>query len=103
VIAYVRIKNGTLRKGDKIKFFSTGFEVTADEVGILKMGMEPQPEIGAGNVGYIITGIKISREIKVGDTITTVARPSTEPVKGFEEVKPMVFAGVYPLDNDDCN
>jgi GTP-binding protein LepA len=101
VIAYVRIMNGTLKKGDKIKFFSTGKEVVAEEVGILRLGQFETNEIGAGNVGYIITGIKISKEIKVGDTITHVARPCTEPVKGFEEVKPMVFAGVYPLDNDD--
>lgn len=101
VIAYVRIMNGTLKKGDKIKFFSTGKEVVAEEVGILRLGQFETDQIGAGNVGYVITGIKISKEIKVGDTITHLARPCSEPVKGFEEVKPMVFAGVYPLDNDD--
>ena len=102
VVAYVRIMNGTLRKGDKIKFFNTGKEVVAEEVGILKMGQVETPELSAGNVGYVITGIKISREIKVGDTLTHIGnRACTDPVKGFEEVKPMVFAGVYPLDNDD--
>jgi len=101
VIAYVRVMNGTIRKGDKIKFYNTGKEVFAEEVGSLKMGMVETQEIAAGNVGYIITGIKVSREIKVGDTITHIARPCETPVKGFEEVKPMVFAGVYPLDTDD--
>ncbi len=101
VIAYVRVMNGTVKKGDKIKFFATGKEVFAEEVGILKMGLEETKELGAGNVGYIITGIKISREIKVGDTVTHFISPAMEPIRGFEEVKPMVFAGVYPLDNDD--
>jgi GTP-binding protein LepA len=101
VIAYVRIMNGTLRKGDKIKFIATGKEVIAEEVGILKMGLSDTGSLAAGNVGYVITGIKVSREIKVGDTITQLLRPTQEPIKGFEEVKPMVFAGVYPLDNDD--
>ncbi|HLP93624.1 MAG TPA: translation elongation factor 4 [Saprospiraceae bacterium] len=101
VIAYVRVMNGTLKKGDKIKFYNTGKEVVAEEVGVLKMGQLEAAEIGTGDVGYVITGIKVSKEIKVGDTITHVARPCAEPVKGFEEVKPMVFAGVYPLDNDD--
>lgn len=101
VIAYVRIMNGTMRKGDKIKFIATGKEVVAEEVGILKMGLSDTGALAAGNVGYVITGIKVSREIKVGDTITHLQRPTQEPVKGFEEVKPMVFAGVYPLDNDD--
>jgi GTP-binding protein LepA len=101
VIAYVRVMNGTIKKGDKIKFYNTGKEVLAEEVGVLKMTMQETDEISAGNVGYIITGIKVSREIKVGDTITHLARPCDAPVKGFEEVKPMVFAGVYPLDTDD--
>ena len=101
VIAYLRIINGTLRKGDKIKFYNTGKEVYAEEVGILKLGMQESNEIVAGDVGYVITGIKVSREIKVGDTLTHQLKPCLEPVKGFEEVKPMVFAGVYPLDNDD--
>ncbi|HRI58121.1 MAG TPA: translation elongation factor 4 [Saprospiraceae bacterium] len=101
VIAYVRVMNGTLKKGDKIKFFNTGKEVVAEEVGVLRMGQFEAAEISNGDVGYVITGIKVSREIKVGDTITHVVNPCTEPVKGFEEVKPMVFAGIYPLDNDD--
>jgi GTP-binding protein LepA len=101
VIAYVRLMNGTLKKGDKIKFYNTGKEVIAEEVGLLRMGMYESPELTAGDVGYVITGIKVSREIKVGDTITHVARPCETAVKGFEEVKPMVFAGVYPLDTDD--
>jgi GTP-binding protein LepA len=101
VIAYVRVMNGTLKKGDKIRFYNTGKEVVAEEVGVLKLGQLEAASIGTGDVGYVITGIKVSKEIKVGDTITHVARPCAEPVKGFEEVKPMVFAGVYPLDNDD--
>jgi GTP-binding protein LepA len=101
VIAYVRVMNGTIKKGDRIKFYNTGKEVFAEEVGVLKMTMQETEEISAGNVGYIITGIKVSREIKVGDTITHVANPCEKPIKGFEEVKPMVFAGVYPLDTDD--
>jgi GTP-binding protein LepA len=101
VIAYIRVMNGVLKKGDKIKFYNTGKEVVAEEVGVLKLGQFETPEISAGDVGYVITGIKVSREIKVGDTITHVARPCSEPVKGFEDVKPMVFAGLYPLDNDD--
>ncbi len=101
VIAYVRILNGTLKKGDKVKFMATGKEYFADEVGILKMNLEPRNEISAGNVGYIITGLKVSKEIKVGDTLTHVHRPCLEAIKGFEDVKPMVFAGIYPIDNDD--
>ncbi|MFN4253391.1 MAG: translation elongation factor 4 [Saprospiraceae bacterium] len=101
IIAYVRVMNGTLKKGDKIKFMATGKEVVAEEVGILRLGQFETSEISAGNVGYVITGIKVSREIKVGDTITHLAKPCAEPVKGFEEVKPMVFAGLFPLDNDD--
>ena len=101
VVAYVRVMNGKMRKGDKLKFYNTGKEVVAEEVGVLRLGQFESAEIGTGDVGYVITGIKVSREIKVGDTITHVARPCLEPVKGFEEVKPMVFAGVYPLDNDD--
>ncbi len=101
VITYVRLVNGTLRKGDAIRFMATGKEVCAEEVGILRMGLQETAELAAGNVGYIITGIKASREIKVGDTVTHVARPCDAPIKGFEEVKPMVFAGIYPVDNDD--
>ncbi len=101
IVAYVRVMNGVMKKGDKLKFISTTKEVAAEEVGILRLGQFETAEIRAGDVGYVITGIKISKEIKVGDTITHVARPCTEPVKGFEEVKPMVFAGIYPLDNND--
>ncbi|MCB9285352.1 MAG: elongation factor 4 [Lewinellaceae bacterium] len=101
VIAYYRIMNGTLKKGDKVRFFYTGKVYEADEVGVLKMQLQAQSELSAGNVGYIITGIKVSKEIKVGDTITHVETPCKEAVKGFEDVKPMVFAGIFPLDNDD--
>ena len=101
VIAYFRIFNGTIHKGEKVRFVNTGGEYNADEVGILQMDQVPKPELSAGNVGYIITGIKESKEIKVGDTITTAANPTQEIVKGFEDVKPMVFAGIYPIDNDD--
>lgn len=101
VIAYFRMFNGTLRKGDKIKFFHTDEEYTADEIGVLRLNMFPTKEIEAGNVGYIITGIKDSREVKVGDTITTIANPCDTAIKGYEEVKPMVFAGIYPVDSDD--
>ena len=101
VIAYFKIVNGTMKKGEKVRFVNTGKEYLADEIGILRMDMEPRKELGAGNVGYIITGIKESKEIKVGDTITTVAEPCESGIEGFEEVKPMVFAGFYPIDNDD--
>ncbi len=101
VIAYFKIVNGTLNKGDKVRFYNTGKEYSADEIGILKLDMEPRKVLKAGDVGYIITGIKESKEIKVGDTVTTVANPCAEGIKGFEEVKPMVFAGLYPIDNDD--
>jgi len=101
VIAYFKIVNGTMKKGEKVRFVNTGKEYLADEIGILKMDMEPRKELAAGNVGYIITGIKESKEIKVGDTITTVAEPCEKGIEGFEEVKPMVFAGFYPIDNDD--
>lgn len=101
VIAYFRMFNGSLKKGDKIKFFHTDEEYTADEIGVLRLTMFPTKEIEAGNVGYIITGIKDSREVKVGDTITKVDNPCTTAIKGYEEVKPMVFAGIYPVDSDD--
>lgn len=101
VIAYFKIVNGTIRKGDKVRFFHTGKEYEADEIGILKLTQEPCKELSAGNVGYIITGIKNSKEIKVGDTITHVENPSQSGIQGFEEVKPMVFAGIFPIDNDD--
>ena len=99
-IAYFKIENGIMRKGDLVRFVNTEKEYAADEVGILQIDMIPKKELRAGNVGYIITGIKESKEIKVGDTITTVANPG-ESIQGFEEVKPMVFAGIFPIDNDD--
>lgn len=93
--------NGVIRKGDKVKFFNTGKEYDADEIGVLKMDMVPRQELRTGDVGYIISGIKTSREVKVGDTITHIARPCKEAIAGFEEVKPMVFAGVYPIEAED--
>lgn len=101
IIAYFRVYDGVIRKGDKVKFMATGKEYLADEVGVLKLGMEPRNEVKAGDVGYIISGIKEAREVKVGDTITTVVNPTQEGVKGFEDVKPMVFAGIYPVDTED--
>ncbi|MBR3897158.1 MAG: translation elongation factor 4 [Bacteroidaceae bacterium] len=101
IIAYFKITNGVLRKGDKVKFFNTGKEYDADEIGVLKMDMVPRNELRTGDVGYIISGIKTSKEVKVGDTITHIARPCAEAIDGFEEVKPMVFAGVYPIEAED--
>ncbi|MCO5233670.1 MAG: translation elongation factor 4 [Chitinophagales bacterium] len=101
VIAYFRIINGSLKKGDKIKFLATNKVYEADEVGILNMDLVPRDELFAGNVGYVITGIKNSKDIKVGDTMTLSNHPCTEAIKGFENVKPMVFAGIYPIDTDD--
>ncbi len=101
VIAYFRIMNGTMRKGDKVHFMNVDNQYSADEIGILQMDQVPKKELGAGDVGYIVTGVKISKEIKVGDTITTVENPAEEPIHGFEDVKPMVFAGIFPIDNDD--
>jgi len=101
IIAYFKIVNGTIRKGDRVKFFSTGHEYTADEIGILKMKPEPRDEMSAGDVGYIISGIKDSSEVKVGDTITHVSNPCSKAIAGFEDVKPMVFAGIYPVDADE--
>lgn len=101
IIAYFRIFNGTLRKGDFVKFMATGKEYDADEIGVLKLGYQPRDVLYAGDVGYIISGIKISSEVKVGDTITHVHRPSETPIAGFENVKPMVFAGIYPVDADE--
>ncbi|MDE6771892.1 MAG: translation elongation factor 4, partial [Muribaculaceae bacterium] len=101
IIAYFKIVNGTLKKDDFVKFVSTSKEYHADEVGVLKLDMSPRKEISAGNVGYIISGIKSSKEVKVGDTITHVARPCESAIEGFEEVKPMVFAGVYPIETED--
>lgn len=101
IIAYFRIMNGTIHKGELVKFFNTGMEYDADEIGVLQMKQMPREELSAGNVGYIISGIKTSKEVKVGDTITSVATPCDAPIAGFENVKPMVFAGVYPVDADD--
>lgn len=101
IIAYFRILNGTLNKGDRIKFMNTGKEYSADEIGILKLQNQPEKQLGAGNVGYIISGIKAAAEVKVGDTITTVENPSDDAIQGFEDVKPMVFAGIYPVDTED--
>ena len=101
IIVYYRIFNGILKKNDQIKFFNTGKEYGADEVGVLKIGMVAKNEVKAGDVGYIITGIKNAREVKVGDTITTVANPCKQSIKGFEEVKPMVFAGIFPINTDE--
>ena len=101
IIVYYRVFNGILKKGDRIKFSNTGKEYEADEVGNLKIGLLPKPEVKAGDVGYIITGIKNAKEVKVGDTITTIINPSKESIKGFEEVKPMVFAGIFPVNTDE--
>mgnify|MGYP003288525019 FL=1 len=101
IIAYFKVVNGTMKSGDRVRFFNTGKEYDADEIGVLKLDMQPTKEISAGNVGYIISGIKTSTEVKVGDTITHVARPCTEAIEGFEEAKPMVFAGVYPIEAED--
>ena len=101
IIAYFKVVNGVIRKGDKVKFFNTGKEYDADEVGVLKMDMVPRPELRTGDVGYIISGIKTSTEVRVGDTITHIARSCSEAISGFEEVKPMVFAGVYPIAPED--
>lgn len=101
IIAYFKITNGTIRSGDKVKFVATGKEYEADEIGILRLDMEPRKELSTGDVGYIISGIKSSKEVKVGDTITHQARPCDKGIDGFEEVKPMVFAGIYPIDAED--
>jgi GTP-binding protein LepA len=101
IIVYYRILNGSIRKGDKVKFVSTGQEYQADEVGILKLGLEPKPELRTGDVGYIITGIKNAKEVQVGDTITLASNENPQMVQGFEEVKPMVFAGIFPVETDD--
>ena len=100
IIAYFKVMNGSIKPGDKVKFVSTGKEYDADEIGVLKMKMHPRQEIPCGSVGYIISGIKAASEVKVGDTITHVSRPCQEAIAGFEEVKPMVFAGMYPVETD---
>ena len=99
--AYFKVVNGTIKKGDKVKFFATEKEYFADEIGALKLDQEPRKEIKAGDVGYIISGIKIANEVKVGDTITHTDEPCDKPIEGFEDVKPMVFAGIYPVDTED--
>ena len=101
IIAYFKIVNGSIRQGDKVKFFNTGMEYDADEVGVLKMDMIPRKELHTGEVGYIISGIKNAKEVKVGDTITHIQQPCQKAIEGFQEVKPMVFAGVYPIDPTD--
>ena len=100
IIAYFRVMNGVIRKGERVKFFNAGSEYDADEIGVLKLKMSPREEIRAGDVGYIISGIKNSVDVKVGDTITSVATPCREAIAGFEDVKPMVFAGIYPVETD---
>ena len=101
IIAYYRIKNGVLKKGQKVRFLNTGRDYNADEIGILKMDLSPKSEVRAGDVGYIISGIKAANEVKVGDTITGSDNPCETAIKGFEDVKPMVFAGIYPVDTED--
>ncbi len=101
VIAYYRILNGTVHKGEKVKFFNVGTEYEANEVGVLRLDLEPRKFVAAGDVGYIITGVKDSKEIKVGDTITSFENPCEAGIDGFEDVKPMVFAGIYPIENED--
>ncbi len=101
IFAYFKIFNGQIKKGDKVKFVATGRVYDADEIGVLKLKFEPREILRAGDVGYIISGIKSAREVKVGDTITHVGRPCEKAISGFEEVKPMVFAGIYPVDADD--
>jgi GTP-binding protein LepA len=101
IIAYYKVECGTIHKGERVKFVNTGMEYTADEVGVMGMKLQPQDEICTGNVGYIISGIKSAVEVKVGDTITSVENPCTKAIAGFEEVKPMLFAGVYPVETDE--
>ena len=101
IIVYFRIMNGVLRKGDKVKFVNSDGEYDADEVGILKLALEPKKEVRTGDVGYIITGIKNAKEVKVGDTLTTVQNPCKDVIRGFEDVKPMVFAGIFPVNTDE--
>ena len=100
IIAYFKVESGSIRRGDKVKFFNTGMEYEAEEVGVLKLNMQPRDQVSCGDVGYIISGIKRAVEVKVGDTITHVERPCSEAIAGFEEVKPMVFAGMYPVQAD---
>ncbi|RYD70773.1 MAG: elongation factor 4, partial [Verrucomicrobiaceae bacterium] len=101
IIVYYRVLNGTIKSGEKVQFVSTGQEYEASEVGVLKLKPSPTKEVKAGDVGYIITGIKNAKEVKVGDTLTTASRPTQEMIKGFQEVKPMVFAGIFPVNTDE--
>lgn len=101
IIAYFKVVNGVMNQGEMVKFVATGKEYDADEIGVLRLDMEPRTKLETGDVGYIISGIKTSREVKVGDTITTIENPCEKAIDGFEEVKPMVFAGIYPIDSDD--
>ncbi len=101
IIAYFKVLNGSLSKGDKVKFVNTGSEYHADEIGVLKLDLMPKTKVGTGDVGYIISGIKNAREVKVGDTITHTSRPCSEAIQGFEDVKPMVYAGIYPVETED--
>lgn len=101
IIAYFKVENGTLRTGEKVRFVNTKKEYVAEEVGVLKMEMKPRHEISCGNVGYIVSGIKTATEVKVGDTITSISNPCEKAIAGFEEVKPMVFAGIYPIETED--
>ena len=101
IIAYFRVKNGIIKKGQRIRFYNTKRDYNAEEIGILKMGLVPQKELRTGDVGYIISGIKQANEVKVGDTITSTENPCTDAIMGFEDVKPMVFAGIYPVDTED--
>ncbi|MDA0309897.1 MAG: translation elongation factor 4, partial [Bacteroidetes bacterium] len=101
IIAYFRVLNGSLKKGDKVKFMATEKEYDADEIGVLKLDLSPRKSVSAGDVGYIVSGIKTAKEVKVGDTITHVARPCSDMIHGFENVKPMVFAGIYPVETED--
>lgn len=101
IIAYFKVVNGVIRKGDNVKFIATEKEYDADEVGVLKLTMQPRKEVGTGDVGYIISGIKTAKEVRVGDTITHIDNPAKDAIAGFQEVKPMVFAGVYPIDTED--
>ena len=101
IIAYFRVFNGVIKKGQQVKFFNTGKTYDADEIGVLKMDLFPLKELGSGDVGYIISGVKKANEVKVGDTITSLDNPCEKAIQGFEDVKPMVFAGIYPVDTDD--
>ena len=101
IIAYFRVFNGIIKKGQQVKFFNTGKTYDADEIGVLKMDLDPKKELTSGDVGYIISGIKKANEVKVGDTITSISNPCNDAIKGFEDVKPMVFAGIYPVDTED--